>query len=410
MSQTFPNLSKYFVDKKGILCIFSSIMKKPVYLDNAATTAVAPEVVSEMLPYFTKIYANPLTRAYSTMGYKAAQALDKAREQVASLIGAQPEEIYFTSGGSEADNWALKGIAWANRHRGNHIIISAIEHKAVLRSAEFLKREGFTVTVIKVDSAGLVNIEEIKRAITDKTTLVSIMHANNEIGTIQPIKEIADVCHSRGVLFHTDIVQSVPHMAVDIKSIDADLAGMAAHKFYGPKGVGALYIKKGIEITPLIHAGGQEGGLRGSTHNMPGIIGIGAAAAVLKQKLADDNKKVNALTDKLKNEILAKIPDAEINGSQDNRIAGNLNFTFKNAPAENILLMLNHEGIIAAGGSACNAESGGMSHVLTALGKKTTSDFGGLRLSVGRFNTEEEIDYVLGTLPGIIEKIRGLSN
>lgn len=384
-------------------------MRDIVYVDNAATTQTEKDAVDEMLPFFSKYYANPMSYAHSSLALKACDAITLARNRVARLINAEEGEIYFTSGGSEADNWAIKGICSAHRAEGRHIITSSIEHKAILKSAEDMKKIGFSLTILKVAKNGMIDPDLVRRSIMPDTILVSIMHANNEIGTIEPIAEIAKICKERGVIFHSDIVQSVPHKKIDINALGVDIASIAAHKFYGPKGVGALYIKNGIKIDPFLHAGGQEKSLRGSTHNVPGIVGMGKAAELLMEKMSIDNERITYLSNKLKASIFSQINDVRFNGHSTNRIIGNLSFTFKDVPSENIILMLNQEGIIAAGGSACNSTSDKMSHVLIATGDDWAYKFGALRISIGRFNTEEEIERLARILPEIIFKLRKLA-
>ena len=379
-----------------------------IYLDHAATTSTDVEVVKAMGPYFTLKYGNP--NSIHSFGQEAREAVEEARGKVAHLIGANPAEIVFTAGGSEADNYAIKGIAWANQKKGNHIITSKIEHHAVLHSCQFLEKRGFNVTYLPVDKYGFVNPEEVKRAITDKTILVTIMHANNEIGTIEPIKEIGKVVKDAGVYFHTDSVQTTGHIPIDVNDLGVDMLSMSGHKFYGPNGVGALYLRKGTKIVNLIDGGAQEKNKRAGTENVAGIVGLGKAAELAEKRLAKGAEdRVVKLRDKLIKGIMDKIGNVRLNGHPTNRLPGNANLCFEFIEGESMLLNLDMQGVAASSGSACTSGSLKASHVLLAIGLPPEIAHGSLRLTLGKDNTEEEIDYVIDILPGIIEKLRALS-
>lgn len=382
-------------------------MKKSIYMDHAATTYTKPEVLEEMIPYFTEFYGNP-SSIYS-VSRETKKAIDKARDRVANAINAGSNEIYFTGGGSEADNWALKGIAFAHKNKGNHIITTKIEHHAIFHACEWLEKNGFEVTYLPVDEFGLVRMEDLKNAITDKTILVSIIFANNEIGSIQPIKEIGNLCKEKKIFFHTDAVQAVGHIPIDVKDMNIDLLSMAAHKFYGPKGVGALYIRKGIKIHNLIHGGGQERARRAGTENVPGIVGLGKAIELACTYMEENSKKVSALRDRLIDGLL-KIPHTRLNGPQgEKRLPGNSNVCFKFIEGESILLMLDAHGICGSSGSACTSGSLDPSHVLLAIGLPHEIAHGSLRLSLGDATTEEEVDYALEVIPKIVQRLRDMS-
>ena len=382
-------------------------MNKSVYMDYAATTYTKPEVLEEMLPYFTQYFGNP-SSIYS-IARDTRKAVDKARERVAKAINASREEVFFTGGGSEADNWAIKGIAYANKNKGNHIITSAIEHHAVLHTCEALKKQGFKITYLPVDEFGFISLEDLKNAITDKTILVSIMFANNEIGTIQDIKEIGRICREKKVIFHTDAVQAIGHVPVDVVDMNIDLLSLAGHKFYGPKGVGALYIKKGIRIENLIHGGGQERSRRAGTENIPGIVGLGKALELAVSNLEQSAPKLTYLRDKLIKGLLT-VPHTRLNGPVgDKRLPGNVNICFRFIEGEGILLSLDFEGICASSGSACTSGSLDPSHVLLAIGLVHEIAHGSLRLTIGDGTTEEEVDYVLSVVPPIIKRLRNMS-
>lgn len=382
-------------------------MNKQVYMDHAATTYTKKEVLDEMIPYFTECFGNPSSIYSLSRGTK--KAIDKARERVAKCINADEREIYFTGGGSEADNWAIKGIAYAYKNKGNHIITTKIEHHAVLHTCEFLEKQGFEVTYLDVNEEGFIDLEDFKAAITDKTILATIMFANNEIGTIEPIKEIGSICREKNILFHTDAVQAVGHIPVDVKEMNIDLLSMAAHKFYGPKGVGALYVKKGIRVANLVHGGGQERGRRAGTENIAGIVGLGKALELACENMEEHNNKLRKLRDRLM-EGLLKVPYTRLNGPKgENRLPGNLNICFRFIEGESILLLLDANGISASSGSACTSGSLDPSHVLLSIGLPHEIAHGSLRLSLGDENTEEEVDYVLEVVPKIIQRLRDMS-
>lgn len=382
-------------------------MNKSIYMDHAATTYTKPEVMDAMIPYFTTYFGNP-SSIYS-LSRETKKAIDVAREKLAKAINANGNEIYFTGGGSEADNWAIKGIASAYKQKGNHIITTTIEHHAVLHTCEYLSKNGFEITYLPVDEYGLINIRDLENAITDKTILVSIMFANNEIGTIEPIKEIGALCRSKKILFHTDAVQAVGHIPVDVEEMNIDLLSLAGHKFYGPKGIGALYIKKGIKIENLIHGGGQERNRRAGTENVAGIVGLGKAIELATENMEANNKKLVYLRDKLMDGLL-EIPHSRLNGPRGaNRLPGNSNICFRFIEGESILLMLDAMGIAGSSGSACTSGSLDPSHVLLAIGLPHEIAHGSLRLTLGDATTEEEVDYVLETLPKIIKRLRDMS-
>ncbi|SHH39956.1 cysteine desulfurase [Clostridium collagenovorans DSM 3089] len=381
-------------------------MKKHVYMDHAATTYTKPEVLEEMLPYFTTYYGNP-SSIYS-LSRETKKALDKSRDRVAKAINAESNEIYFTGGGSEADNWAIKGIANAYRDKGNHIITTNIEHHAVLHACEYLEKHGFEVTYLPVDKEGFVSVEDFKNAIKENTILATIMFANNEIGTIEPIKEIGAICKEKKIIFHTDAVQAVGHIPVDVKEMNIDALSMAAHKFYGPKGVGALYLRKGIKIHNLVHGGGQERARRAGTENVAGIVGLGKALELATEHMEEHNAKMTKLRDKLINELL-KVPYTRLNGPRENRLPGNANICFEFIEGESILLLLDANGIAASSGSACTSGSLDPSHVLLALGLPHEIAHGSLRLSIGDETTEEEVNHVLEVVPQIITRLRDMS-
>ena len=380
---------------------------KNVYMDYAATTYVKPEVLEEMMPFFTEKYGNP--SSFYGISRETKMAIDKARNRVAKALNCDLNEVYFTGGGSEADNWAIKGIASAHRKKGNHIITTKIEHHAVLHTCEYLEKQGFEVTYLNVDKEGFIDLEELKNAITDKTILVSIMFANNEIGTIQPIKEIGKICRERKVFFHTDAVQAVGNIPIDVKEMNIDLLSLAGHKIYGPKGIGALYIRKGVRIDNLIHGGGQERARRAGTENTPSVVGLGKAIELATENLEEHNKKLVVLRDKLIDGLL-KVPHTRLNGPRgDKRLPGNVNITFEFIEGESILLSLDFEGVCASSGSACTSGSLDPSHVLLAIGLPHELAHGSLRLTLGDSSTEEDVNYVLEVVPPIIERLRNMS-
>ena len=382
-------------------------MENTVYLDYAATTYVKPEVLEEMLPYFTQKFGNP--SSFYSISRENRMAIDKARAQVAKALNCDVNEVYFTGGGSEADNWAIKGIASAHKNKGNHIIPTKIEHHAVLHTCQYLEKHGFEVTYLDVDDKGLVNLEELKNAITDKTILVSIMFANNEIGTIEPIKQIGEICRERKIFFHTDAVQAVGNVAIDVKDMNIDLLSLAGHKIYGPKGVGVLYIRKGIKIDNLIHGGSQERNRRAGTENIPGVVGLGKAIELATDNLEEHRNKMIALRDRLI-EGLLKVPYTRLNGAEgDKRLPGNVNVCFEFVEGESILLSLDFKGICASSGSACTSGSLDPSHVLLAIGLPHEIAHGSLRLTLGEGSKEEDVDYILEVIPPIIERLRNMS-
>ncbi|CEP67273.1 Cysteine desulfurase [Moorella glycerini] len=379
-----------------------------VYLDHSATTPVRPEVLEAMLPFLKdEAFGNPST-IYS-YGREAKKALDEAREKVASLIGARPEEIFFTSGGTEADNLALIGTAAANEKKGRHIITSSIEHHAVLHTAQYLMRHGFKITFLPVTPEGLVRVEDVEEAITDETILISVMHVNNEVGTIQPIKEIGHLARERGIIFHTDAVQSVGKIPVNVDELNVDLLSASSHKIYGPKGVGCLYIRKGTRINPILHGGAQERKRRPGTENMPGIVGFGRAAELAGQELDSEMERLKGLRDKLIDGILNRIEDVQLNGDREKRVATNANFSFRYVEGESLLLSLDMKGICASSGSACTSGSLDPSHVLLAMGIPHEVAHGSVRMTLGRDNTEADIDYVLEVMPEIVARLRSMS-
>lgn len=378
-----------------------------VYADNAATTPVSKKVVEAMLPYMTEHYGNP-SSLYS-IGRTAARAVDKARQQVATALGADSKEIFFTSGGSEADNWAIKGAAALGAKKGKkHLITSKFEHHAVLHTMASLEKQGFKVTYLDVYEDGLVRVEDVENAITDETCLVSIMYANNEIGTVQPIKEIGKICHDKGVLFHTDAVQAVGHIKIDVKDQNIDMLSLSGHKFHAVKGTGALYCKKGIRLPNLIDGGAQESGRRAGTENVPGIVGLGVAITEMNEHIDENYAKVKALRDKLFDGA-SKISHSRINGDKEKRLPGNFSMCFEGVEGESLLLMLDMKGISASSGSACTSGSLDPSHVLLAIGLKHEVAHGSLRLSLSENTTEEDVDYILEVLPPIIDRLRDMS-
>ena len=380
---------------------------KPIYLDYACTTPADPAVVQAMIPYFHDAFGNP--SAIYSYGQEAKSAIEKARSTIASLIGARDEEIVFTSGGTEADNFALKGVAFANQKKGNHIITSAIEHHAVLESCKFLGKMGFKITYLPVDHFGLMNPDDVKKAITDKTILISIMHANNEIGTIQPIAGISKIAREAGVYLHTDAVQTVGHIPIDVNQLGVDLISISAHKLYGPKGVGALYIRKGTKLMTFMHGGGQERGRRASTENVPGIVGFGKAAELAKPELDIEMIRLTNLRDILITGILNKIDHTHLNGHPVKRLPNNVNISVEFVEGESMCLNMDMAGICASTGSACSSASLEASHVLLATGLDPVQAHGSLRFTLGKWTTNEEIDKVLEILPRIVTKLRAMS-
>jgi cysteine desulfurase len=388
--------------KKGRITV-----AKRVYLDNAATTPVHPEVLKEMLPYFTESFGNP--SSIHSFGREAKKAMDLARSRVAKALGAKPDEIYFTGSGSEADNWAIKGIAFANSDKGNHIITTKIEHHAILHTCEYLEKNGFRVTYLDVDGQGTVSIDQLKEAIDDKTILISIMFANNEIGTIQPIEQIGKIAKDRGIYFHTDAVQAFGNVAIDVGNLDVDLLSLSGHKIRGPKGVGVLYVRKGVRIDSLIHGGAQERRRRAGTENVAAVVGLGKAAELVSQNLDNHIERLTRLRDRLINGISEKIDHVRLNGHPTNRLPNNVNMSFEFVEGESLLLSLDMVGIAASSGSACTSGSLDPSHVLMAIGLSHEIAHGSLRFSLGDITTDEDIDYVIEKLPPIVGRLRELS-
>ncbi len=382
-------------------------MEKVIYLDNAATTQVYPEVLDAMLPYFTEYYANP--SSVYTFAAESAKAVNQARESVAGLLHAKSEEIYFTGGGSESDNWAIKAAAEAYGEKGKHIITSKIEHHAVLNTCVYLEKKGFEVTWLDVDEDGKINLSDLEAAIRPDTILISIMAANNEIGTVQPIREIGKIAREHGVLFHTDAVQAFGHIPLDVEEMNIDMLSASGHKINGPKGVGVLYIRKGVKIRSFIHGGAQERKRRAGTHNVPGIVGIGKAAELAARTMGERSKKETELRDYLIERVLKEIPYTRLNGHRSDRLPNNANFCFRFIEGESMLILLDQAGICGSSGSACTSGSLDPSHVLLAIGLPHEIAHGSLRLTLSEKNTAEEIDYTVEELKKIIERLRGMS-
>ena len=381
---------------------------RKVYLDYSATTPVKEEVLKEMIPYFTEKFGNP--SSLYDIGLESKEAVTHAREQVAALINAKPQEIYFTAGGTEADNWAVFGTVEKLKSKGNHIITTKIEHHAMLHSCAFLEKEGCQITYLDIDHEGRIDLKQLEDAITDKTVLISIMLVNNEIGTIQPVKEAAAIAKKHGILFHTDAVQGLGNVPIDVKDMGVDMMSVSSHKIYGPKGSGALYIRKGVNIANYMHGGGQESRKRAGTENLAGIVGFGKAAELARINFDSHVKHCAKLRDYLKDRILSEIPDTFVNGAMEGRHPGNLNITFKYIEGESILLLLNQYGISVSTGSACSSASLEPSHVLSALGVPVEMIHGTVRFTVGDLTTKEDIDYVVDHLKKIVEKLREISS
>ena len=382
-------------------------MKKYIYLDNAATTAVYPEVLDTMLPYFSEEYGNP-SAIYSFAG-EAGKAVAEAREIIAGGIGAKAEEIYFTGGGSESDNWALKAVAEAYGDKGKHIITTTIEHHAILHTCEYLEKQGFEISYVPVDEDGIVIIEELKNAIRPDTILISVMTANNEIGTIEPIAEIGRIAKEKGILFHTDAVQAFGHIPIDVDKMNIDMLSASGHKINGPKGIGVMYIRKGVKIRSFIHGGAQERHRRAGTLNVPGIVGFGRAAEIAFKNMEKRAEYETELRDYLIKRVLEEIPYTKLNGHKCNRLPNNANFCFRFIEGESLLILLDQAGICGSSGSACTAGSLDPSHVLLAIGLPHEIAHGSLRLTLSEKNTKEEIDFVLDELKKIIERLRNMS-
>ena len=380
---------------------------KRIYLDYTATTPTHPDVVKAMLPYFTDVFGNP--SSIHSYGQEGKGAIEEARVKVAELIGAQDEEIVFTSGGTEADNFALKGVAYANEKKGNHIIASPIEHHAVMETCKFLEQRGFRVTFLPVDEYGLVDPDDVRRAITSETILISVMHANNEIGTIEPIAEIGKLAREAEICFHTDAVQTVGHIPVDVDEFGVDLLSLSAHKLYGPKGVGALYIRKGTKLTPFMHGGEQERRRRAGTENIPGIVGLGKAVELVRQEMSEEAERLTLLRDRLIKGLMEQIDRVHLNGHPRARLPNNVNVSIDFVEGESMVLNLDLEGICASTGSACSSASLEPSHVLLATGVLPEQAHGSLRLTLGRWTIEEDIQRVLEVLPRIVAKLRAMS-
>ncbi len=370
------------------------------YFDNAATTRVKEEVLNEMIPYFSIQYGNP-SSLYSIGRYNK-RAIEKARRQVAELINCETNEIYFTASGSESDNITLKGIAYANKEKGNHIITSKIEHPAILNSCKALEKQGYKISYINVDKSGIVDINELIKEITNQTILISIMFANNEIGTIQPIEEISKIAKKYNIIFHTDAVQACGNIPIDVKSMGIDMLSLSAHKINGPKGVGALYVKKGIEFDSIINGGGQEKGKRSGTENVAGIVGLGKSCEIAKKQMDSHITKLRELRDYFINQVEEKIPNVKLNGSREKRLPGNANFSFKNTNSQELLFKLDSKGICVSSGSACSAGNSNPSHVLTSIGLEKELAQGTIRFTFGEDNSKEDVDYLLESLEEFI--------
>jgi cysteine desulfurase len=382
-------------------------MKLPVYMDNHATTPVDPRVLEAMLPYFTQTFGNAASRNHS-FGWDAEVAVESARKQVATLINADPKEVVFTSGATESDNLAIKGVAWKHREKGNHIITLTTEHKAVLDTCKRLESGGYEITYLPVDGDGLVDPAEVRAAITERTILITIMVANNEIGVLQPIAEIGKLCHERGVFFHTDATQAVGKVPVDVETTKIDLMSISAHKMYGPKGAGALYVRRRsprVQLAPIIDGGGHERGLRSGTLNVPGIVGFGKACEICLGEMAGESERLRALRDRLKDGILSKLDDVRVNGSMTRRLPHNLNLSFDRVEAESLLVAM--KDVALSSGAACTSAKVEPSHVLKALGLGDSA-YSSVRFGLGRFNTEEEVDYVISRVVETVQRLRRL--
>ncbi len=382
-------------------------MEKLIYFDNAATTALKPEVFEAMKPYFLENYSNP--NSVYTFAQKSKKAVDTAREAIAGLLGARPDEIYFTAGGSESDNWAIKGCAEAFASKGKHIITTKIEHHAVLHTCEYLEKKGCEVTYLDVDENGQIRLNELEQAIRPDTVLISIMFANNEIGTIEPIREIGAIAKKHGVLFHTDAVQAFGHLPIDVNELNIDMLSASAHKFHGPKGIGFLYIRNGVRLGSFIHGGAQERARRAGTSNVPAIVGMGRAAQIAASEMEENSKKTAAVRDHLIQRVLDEIPYTRLNGHRTERLANNINFCFRFIEGESLLIMLDQKGICASSGSACTSGSLDPSHVLLAIGLPHEIAHGSLRLTLSADSTMEEADYVSDSLKVIVERLRSMS-
>lgn len=382
-------------------------MSKIIYLDNSATTKIHPEVVESMMPYLTQLYGN--ASSIYQIGRESRKAVDSARDLVAKALGATSSEIFFTSGGTEADNWAIKGVAFANEKKGKHIITTNIEHHAVLHTCQYLEKQGFEVTYLPVKENGIVDVKDLESAIRKDTILISVMFANNEIGTIQPIKEIGEIAKEKGIYFHTDAVQAIGNIPIDVNTFNIDLLSLSGHKFNGPKGVGALYIRRGVNITNLLHGGAQERTKRAGTESVAGIVGLGKAIEIATKDIEKKSKYLTELRDMTIKKLLTAIPNTILNGDPIKRLPGNVNVCFKYIEGESILLMLDMRGICASSGSACTSGSLDPSHVLLAIGLPHEIAHGSLRLTFSTENTKEDVEYLLDTLPPIVERLREMS-
>lgn len=382
-------------------------MSDIIYLDNAATTETYSEVIDAMKPYFDKLYGNA-SSIYRFAG-QATKAVDSAREVVADFLGANKREIYFTGGGSESDNWALKATAFAKREKGKHIITSKIEHHAILHTCEYLEKIGFEVTYLDVDENGVIMLDELKKAIRDDTILISIMFANNEIGTIEPIKEIGEIAHEHDIIFHTDAVQAFGHVKIDVNEMNIDILSASGHKFNGPKGIGIMYLRDTVKIGSFIHGGSQERGKRAGTHNTPGIVGFAKATEIASANMEKRAEYERELRDYLIDRVLAEIPYTKLNGHRENRLTNNTNFSFRFIEGESLLIMLDQKGICGSSGSACTSGSLDPSHVLLAIGLPHEIAHGSLRLTLSEKNTKEEIDYTVDALKSIVNRLRSMS-
>ena len=382
--------------------------RRVIYLDHAATTPVDPRVVEAMLPYFTERYGN--ASAIYSLGREARQALDQARAGVAEVLNCSPKEIVFTSCGTESDNLAIRGVAWMNRERGDHIITSSIEHHAVSHTCEQLeKRFGFNVTYVPVDEYGRVDPGDVEKATTDGTVLISIMYANNEVGTIEPISEIGEIARNHGIPFHTDAVQAAGSLSLDVQELSVDLLTLSSHKFYGPKGVGVLYVREGLELVPAQTGGGHENDLRSGTENVPYIVGLAKALTLVEERREEESQRLTALRDRLTDGVLSSIPHSRLMGHPSERLPNNASFVFEYVEGEGMLLSLDMQGIAASSGSACATGSAEPSHVLAAMGVPPSVAHGSVRMTLGRENTEEDVDRVLEVLPGLVERLRAMS-
>lgn len=381
-------------------------MKRCIYLDNAATTRMYPEVLSEMLPFLQESYGNP-AGVYSLAG-QSAKAVSKAREQAAKLIGARKEEVYFTAGGTESDNWAIKAVVEGYKQKGRHIITTKIEHHAVLHSCAFLEKQGFQVTYVDVDTEGVVCMDKLREAIRPDTILISVMAANNEIGTLQPLQEIGQLAHDKGILFHTDAVQAVGHIPLDVEAMHIDLLSASAHKLHGPKGVGMLYVRRNVKLPSFFHGGAQERHRRAGTLNVPAIVGFGKAAEMIGERMEESAQRQQVLREHLIERILTEVPDSRLNGSRVNRLPGNASFCFAGIEGESLLIMLDQQGICGSGGSACTTGETDPSHVLLAIGVDKELAKGSLRLTLSEFTTLEEIDAAVEAVRELVAKLRSM--